>query len=190
MQRKYYVYRHRTTTDNRVFYVGCGSEKRPYDTHHKRRSKTWFDIYENEGLIVEILHITEDKDEALELEEFLIQEYGRIIDGGSLVNKSLFKGTGGISNKGEKNSMFGKKHSEESKQKMSEAQKGDKHHMYGKPSHRRKPVLQYSKNGDFIKEWTSIYDAAQELNLHQTNICYACNGKRKSSGGFIWKYKE
>lgn len=177
--KKYYVYRHRTTTDNRVFYIGCGDEKRAYYTHKSLRSKEWLKIYENEGLVVEMLHITEDKEEALELEALLIQEYGRICDGGTLVNKSLFKRHGGV------------KHSEETKHKMSIANKGKKRSEEFRQKIsivKSKQVLQYTKDGKFIKEWSSIISATNELNIK--HIGSVCNNKRKSAGGYIWKYKK
>ena len=52
-----------------------------------------------------------------------------------------------------------------------------------------KPVLQFSKNGEFIKEFSSIHEAAQEMNTSHVSISKACNGKSKSSCGFIWKFK-
>ena len=52
-----------------------------------------------------------------------------------------------------------------------------------------KPVLQFSKNGEFIKEFSSIHEAAQEMNTSHVSISNACNGKSKSSCGFIWKFK-
>lgn len=52
-----------------------------------------------------------------------------------------------------------------------------------------KPVLQFSKTGEFIKEFSSIHEAAQEMNTSHVSISSACNGKSKSSCGFIWKFK-
>ena len=54
----------------------------------------------------------------------------------------------------------------------------------------KKTLLQYNKDGNFIKEWFSASVACRELNLNNGNISAVCNGKRKSSGGFIWKYKD
>lgn len=55
---------------------------------------------------------------------------------------------------------------------------------------RGKSVIQYDLKGNFIKKWDKIIDAANELDIIQTNICCAASGKSKSSGGFIWKYCE
>ncbi len=54
-------------------------------------------------------------------------------------------------------------------------------------AHSRK-VLQYSLDGEFIKEWESIASAFK--NLHISNIILCCKGIYKTAGGFKWKYKE
>ena len=55
---------------------------------------------------------------------------------------------------------------------------------------KNKPVLQYDKNNNFIKEWESGKQASRELNIPQSNINNNCNNKVKSAGGFIWKFKK
>lgn len=50
------------------------------------------------------------------------------------------------------------------------------------------PILQFSKDGTFVKEWQSSREAGRQLGIH--GICSCLKGKRKSAGGFIWKYKE
>jgi len=54
----------------------------------------------------------------------------------------------------------------------------------------RRPILQYHKDGTFIREWGSGVEVARELNLHRGNITSACQGKYKTTGGFVFKYKE
>ena len=53
---------------------------------------------------------------------------------------------------------------------------------------RAKVVLQYYSNMNLIKEWPSARDA--EETLHISDIRKAAGAKRKSAGGFIWRYKE
>lgn len=49
-------------------------------------------------------------------------------------------------------------------------------------------ILQYSKQLDFLREWT--YDEILEHNLNLCAIQNNCCGQTKSSQGYIWKYKE
>ena len=50
------------------------------------------------------------------------------------------------------------------------------------------PVLQYSKDGEFIKEYESIKEAIEKTGV--LHISCVCRGERKTAGGYIWKYKE
>ena len=50
-----------------------------------------------------------------------------------------------------------------------------------------KPILQFTLDGEFVREWECAYDVGKEVN---GNICNCLKGKRKSACGFIWKYKE
>ena len=53
-----------------------------------------------------------------------------------------------------------------------------------------KVILQYSKEGIFIKEWVGIKATARALKTGAGNISGCLNGRLKTCGGFIWKYKE
>lgn len=52
-----------------------------------------------------------------------------------------------------------------------------------------KPVLQYTKTGELVKEWPSIMEAGRN-GFNQGHVWSCCNVKRKSHKGYIWKYKE
>lgn len=52
-----------------------------------------------------------------------------------------------------------------------------------------KPVIQFSKTGEFVREWPSIREAGRN-NFNTGNIVSCCNGKLKHHKGYIWKYKE
>ena len=84
---------------------------------------------------------------------------------------------------GENNPMYGKHLSEEAKKKLSES-------MIGKHNRPQKPILQFSKDGKFISEYPSTWEAERQTGCSHSNICNCCKGKRKSTGGFIWKYKD
>ena len=53
-----------------------------------------------------------------------------------------------------------------------------------------KPINQYSLNGEYIKTFVSAFDAARSLDIERRNIQAACKNRRKSAGGFIWKFAE
>lgn len=55
---------------------------------------------------------------------------------------------------------------------------------------RSKPILQFTKDGEFVKEWKSIRDVERNLGYAKQHISSCCNGKRKSSNGFVWKFKN
>lgn len=66
---------------------------------------------------------------------------------------------------------------------------------------RKKTIIQYTLDGEFVAEYQSISEAAKKNGLCESNICSCCkqkeipNGKGgiqryKSVGGYIWKYKE
>ena len=77
--------------------------------------------------------------------------------------------------------------SEEQKQYLRNLRKG----THISEEHKRKVskiVIQLDKDNNFIKEWQSILKAQQELNLSHISAC--CRGKIKTSGGYVWKYKE
>lgn len=53
-----------------------------------------------------------------------------------------------------------------------------------------KPLLQFDKDGNFIKRWESLRAAAKALGVSPGNVSSACNGKQQTSYGFIWRYEE
>jgi len=54
---------------------------------------------------------------------------------------------------------------------------------------RAKAVLQLDKKtGYVIREWECMSDAARELKLSHGNISLCCYGKKKSIGGYRWKF--
>ena len=61
---------------------------------------------------------------------------------------------------------------------------------FGKDHHNSKKVLQYDLNGNFIREWECAREIQRRLNIHVGNISSCLNGKRKTTGGYIWKFKE
>lgn len=97
--------------------------------------------------------------------------------------------------------------SEETKRKISKALKGNiildstrkklsdsmKGKRMGADSPYAKKIVQYDVQGNLIKVWGSISDAARELNVNVANIAKCCNKAddvHKTCGGYIWRFFE
>lgn len=110
--------------------------------------------------------------------------------------------------KGNKNGL-GKKCSEEKKQKISQAQKGrklseERKEKLRKPKsisypcskEKRQKIIEAKKDKKAIIcidngiEYESIHECARQLGLFATSICKVLKGKKKSTGGFHFKYKN
>lgn len=50
-------------------------------------------------------------------------------------------------------------------------------------------VLQFTKDGKFVAAYESVKNAEIQTNVNRHNISSCCTGKRKTAGGFVWKYK-
>lgn len=91
--------------------------------------------------------------------------------------------------------MYGRKHTEAARAKMSVNNSGVNNPNYGKgcfgaKSGRARAVLQYSLTGDLIKEFVTVTDAATQLNINRLSISNNVNKRSYTAGGFIWKYKN
>ena len=61
---------------------------------------------------------------------------------------------------------------------------------YGEKNHHARPVRQYSKDWEFIKEWPCINDAVRSVGCSHSHIVQCCKGERKTTGGFCWSYVD
>lgn len=185
------VYRHRKP-NGEVFYIGIGNEKRPYVKHN--RSDFWFKTVKKHGYEVEVIAEGLSWEDACELEELLILEYGRRDLGlGTLVNMT----NGGDGVKGVRRSVEtrkklsesnkGKTLSVETRKKMSEAQKGPKHTAETRKkmseSHKgrthsaetRKKISEASKGKTLSAETRKKLSKANKGKLQPKIICPHCN---------------
>lgn len=74
---------------------------------------------------------------------------------------------------------------EETKEKLSKVQKGL---QAGIKNARARRVEQYDLDGNFIKEWDYIGQAQESLGINRTGISFCCSGKRKTAGGYHWRW--
>ena len=52
------------------------------------------------------------------------------------------------------------------------------------------PILQYNLDGTFIKEWYDGNTIEKELGIAKHLIQKCCTGRKKTTHGYIWKYKK
>lgn len=137
-----------------------------------------------------ILMINLTKNQACYYERFYIKKYET-----TLPEKGYNETLGG-----DGGGMYNKHHTQEARKKISEARKiigfseTHKRHISesktGIKHHLARPVYQYSKDGTFIKKWDYMNEAAKTLNLSRGAISNVCLGRAKTSGGFVWSYKD
>ena len=115
----------------------------------------------------------------------------------------------GDANRGERNGMYGhrytdeerqymsehsvwngRNHTEETKQKMSLARKEHPIAFYGKEHPMAHAVLQYDLNGKYINRYDTAKEAEEKTGTLRSTICTCLKGRKKTAGGYIWKYAD
>lgn len=162
---------------NRIFYYGKGSEKRAYAKQN--RNAKWHEIAKN-GYKVEILANWPSNEEALEHEKFLIHCAREM--GWNLANITA-GGQGVLGNQ----NWLGRKHSNETKAKIAQANKGLK----------RRPSIKFSianakkANPRWKGYWITpegkfetALEASQHYGINEKTLHARCKGyKEKLVGG-------
>lgn len=247
MDRVYCVYKHTNKINGKV-YIGitsqsprkrwdCGRGYQKNDHFWRAIQKYGWDSFDHE-IIVEGL----SPDEAFSEEQRLIREYGsQNYENGYNLSSGGEGGATGVG--GENHPMHGKRHSDETRAKISAVKKGvpysperyatflenlDREVLreramrtivgYNRGKHwdaetrrrisesnrgkkrseetarriseaHKKPVLQFARNGDFIREWDSARSASEALSIQAAHISKVCKKKYKTAGGYVWQYK-
>jgi hypothetical protein len=208
------IYRHIYKLDGRSYIGQSVNEKERTNSHRKSKDPTYFHRavrkYGWENFITEILHENIDMMYLDDWEIYYISKYDTFGKNGF----NMTRGGGGIrgykhteehkrwlslSNSGENNPFFNKKHSDESLFKQSKSKMGIKNPNFGiifSEEHKEKlarshlkPIEQWTSNGEeYIKTYNSISIAAETIGRSPTGISQCLAGKQKTSGGFFWKY--
>lgn len=131
--------------------------------------------YGPESFQYEVIWETSDKQEAFDLEKMTIEILDSIEHG---FNSSI----GGYGNTGCHNQLGKKRKVKTPEHKFETAVNIAR----GKG---RSGVVQYDLDGNYIAEYPLIKHAAEKIGISHTSIIFACQGKRKTAGGFIWRYK-
>ena len=134
--------------------------------------------YGKENFQRDVLNVVTTKKEAYKNEKFLIDMYKTLTPVGYNLSE-----TGGAYlgiNEG---------CSEETRKKLS----GKNNFMYGRIGGKHpnsKPILQYNKNGDFLKKWACAMDVTRDVGINNGIIGRCINGLSKTAGGYIWKPED
>lgn len=168
----HYTYCHISDKSNQIFYYGKGARERAYCKQH--RNPSWHEIAKD-GYKVEILAYWATHEEALEHEKFLIWCARDM--GIPLVNMTA----GGQGMLGSKH-WLGKKHSEESKRKMSLAQKGSKRRPSIKFSQANAKTENPNWKGYWItpdRKFDTCREAANHYGVDSKTIVARCKGYKE-----------
>ena len=183
------VYRHRRLDNYEVFYVGIASTLyRPYNK--TSRNKFWKNIVSKTNYNVEIIATVEDWKTACELEEFLIQEYGRRdLKTGTLVNMT----DGGEGAPGTiiseetklklRNKNKGKKLTEEHKKKIGLANKGRRPSLITEQKRLEKITKKVIDTRNNII-YNSVKEVSEIFNLKYLPLNRKLNGTTKNTTTF------
>jgi hypothetical protein len=55
---------------------------------------------------------------------------------------------------------------------------------------KKKSVLQLDENGDMLKRFDCCTEAGEYIGTSKNNINMCCNGHRKTTKGYVWKYEK
>ncbi len=219
----WYVYRHIREDKNIPFYIGIGCQKnyaRAKDFNSKGRNPYWNRIVKKTNWKVHILFSDLTKEQASDKEKELIKLYGRSDNSTGILCNMTDGGDG----------TFGCKKSDEEKSKMRESKLGDKNPSYGKKQSQEtrdrkslelkkswhnkseedriyrvkksrdgvvkaqgKAVLVYEYlTGNFVGEYDSISYACKCLGLEGRDgkVSMVCRGLRGRVGNYVFKYKS
>ena len=193
--KKWCVYKHTNKNDGKSYIGRCRwpnySQRWGNGNGYKESRRFWEAIESNgwDSFYHEILFDNLDFEESNRLEKEMIAKYktndpayGYNISNGGI---EFFKGQHHTEETKKRISEKLKTYemTEEHKKHLSESKTGIKHHL-------AKKVFQFTKSGDFIKEWDYMKQACEELGISKSNISSCCLGRRPSAGGYKWTYER
>ena len=94
---------------------------------------------------------------------------------------------------GANNPMYGRKHSDETKAKISAKNKGMTRPLRARVAQAEKiskAVYAMDKSMQIIAEYPSVKKAAEDVGACPTNISFCCKHPTRTNHGYYWRYKE
>ena len=192
------IYALKDPKTNEVKYIGktSGPLYKRLSSHYvdKKRSykKSWIDSLKKQKIKPLIVTIEECEENVWqEREKFWISYYRKIM-GNKLTN--ILEGGNGLPK--------GYKHSQATKEKIRASSKkcnkgwfllGSKQKKETRKKIEaavRKPILQYTLEGYFIKQWPGTVDASKKLKIDKNNIQSCLKQNTQQAGGFVWRRYE
>jgi hypothetical protein len=175
------------------WYDHCSEYKLARETNHKRN---WIVSLKKQELRpkIEILDIVEESNWIF-WEQYWISQFKSW--GYNLTNLS----DGGEGNLGG-TGCLGYRHTEEAKANISRLNSRPKTESWilnagnAKRKTTATPIIQFTKEGIFVKKWTSFFEAAKYINVDGVykstikNIHACCKKKRKTAYNFKWEYES
>lgn len=184
-------------------------------SHHSVKLQSDYDKYGEKSFSMSIIEECEDNIR-LDREQYYIDLYDAANKGYNTSDSAYFSKAGfcTMDKDGENNPFYGKHHSEETRKKLREAwertreeRSGFSHSEETKDKIRRTKIgkknpnathiLQYDLDGNLLKEWDCLQDAADFYNMKSkssiSNCCRFNIGKTENynvAKGFIWKYAD
>lgn len=227
-EHNYTVYMHKNKINSKV-YIGITKRKPQYrwnngkgykNQYFKRAIKKYgFDNFEHK-ILYENLTQKEAEQKEIELIYYYKsseRDFGYNISKGGMVNngvpcKKETKQKISKANRGTKNGMYGKHHTEKEKEKISKASKK----LWNNKEHREKMLkvlennrcnfekghIPWNKGKKGIPAWNRkkvicidtneiFYSIAEAEKIKKVNnISLCCSGKYKTAGGYHWRYYE
>lgn len=213
MKNKFVVYKH-ISPSNKIYIgiTGQGTNRRwrnglgYKNSKDRRETPFWRAIkkYGWDNFKHEILFENLTEKEACEKEIELIDKYSatnpkygyNISQGGSGVSGLYGDKNGMYGKTGDKCPWFGKKHTEEEKKKISEANKGknvtDESILKTKESRGFQNITQLSLNGEYINTYISQSEALKSIGINKLSgqISKCCTYKALTAYGYRWMYED
>jgi hypothetical protein len=218
MKNDWYLYAHKRFDKNEIFYIGIGKKKnygRAYEFNEQKRNNIWNKIFNKTNIEVLILFDNISKEIAAQKEKELIKLYGRMdLNEGSLCNMTdggdgilnckrsdITKSKLSLQKIGDKNPMYGKKQSDETKNKRNKSLTGQVRNLETKI----KQALSTIKSGqakevdvyiyltnEYVGRYYAISEACRQLGFIHLNgkACQVAKGNRNHVKGYSFRYVE
>jgi hypothetical protein len=200
MQANFYLYRHIRKDTGMPFYIGIGSRYRAFT--HSNRNKWWHHIVNKHGFEVEIMLDGLTKDQAFAKEIEFISLYGRVVDGGILVNKSIGGEAPALGCKmaekeklnrskrftGAGNPMYGRKRDDIKVYMANYKEKCRKATIEANKKYKSKPITAINLQTSESTQFPSQREASRQLSLDQSRIFLVLRQRAKTTGGYTFKY--